>query len=199
MLKWGVFFGPFFRTRFFLKKNVKNGRGPSHTTVRSRPLSNTPSPPHTPPLYPSGHSINLEVPRGTFRNFYKFKKLVNSFRPFLRGVDDLQEQHYVLHFPELSPLALSLKGTLLHNLSVLKALSETLPPGLPLKGTPSMNLPVLRHFPEPLVAVARPTGKCRRSRWRLSWKRCGHATYDMVKLKKQRGQTGQGKARPCLS
>ena len=29
------------------------------------------------------------------------------------------------HFPELSPLVFSLKGTLLHNLSVLKALSGT--------------------------------------------------------------------------
>ena len=72
------------------------------------------------------------------------------------------------HFPELSPLVLSLKK--------------------PSK----VNLSVLRHFPEPVVA--RPTGKCRRSRWRLSWKRCGHAPYDMVKPKKQRGQTGQGKA-----
>ena len=42
--------------------------------------------------------------------------------------------------------------------------------------------------------MARPTGKCRRSRWRLSWKRCGHAPYDMVKPKKQTEQTGEGKA-----
>ena len=56
-------------------------------------------------------------------------------------------------------------------------------------------------FPPFPPVVAEPTGKCRRSPWRLSRKRCGHATYDMIKPNKQKGQTGQGKktcfALPC--
>ena len=55
-------------------------------------------------------------------------------------------------------------------------------------------------FPPLGPVVAEPTGKCRRPPWRLSRKRCQHATHDMIKSNKQKGQT-QGKsscfALPC--
>ena len=60
--------------------------------------------------------------------------------------------------------------------------------------------PKVKAYPtSPLSpVVARPTGKCRRSPWRLLRKRCEHATYDMIK-KTTNKKDKQGKARPHLS
>ena len=47
---------------------------------------------------------------------------------------------------------------------------------------------------EPQAQMAELAGKCRRSPYRLSRKRCEHATHDMIKSNKQKGQRGQGKS-----
>ena len=65
----GVPKNTYFQDPLFCENGLQNGRGPSYQFLRSGTLSNPPSPPHTPPLYPSGHLMNLEIPWGTFRNF----------------------------------------------------------------------------------------------------------------------------------
>ena len=121
MLKWGVFLRAFFEDAFFMKNGLQNERGPSHSLVRSRPLSNPTSPPHT-----WRGKANRKVPRICPFTFHVAEQLRNPRVLFFNfEIDSISEtltnaktRHdfflalglFVVNVECLSGLALGLSG-----------------------------------------------------------------------------------------
>ena len=120
MLKWGVFFGTFFRTRFFLKKMWKMGGG-----LHIPPF--VPAPSQTLPLFPTWRGkANRKVPRICPFTFHATEQLRNPRVLFFNfEIDSISEtltnaktRHdfflalglFVVNVECLSGLALGLSG-----------------------------------------------------------------------------------------